>query len=38
VELGSTRQQRVGEQAGITYQTGNSQRQNQTFEVKVEVL
>jgi hypothetical protein len=38
VELGSTRQQRVGEQSGITYQTGNSRRQNQTFEVKVEVL
>jgi len=38
VELGSTRQRRAGEQSGITYQTGGSSRDNQTFEVKVEVL
>jgi hypothetical protein len=38
VELGSTRQRLAGEQSGITYQTGGSSRENQTFEVKVEVL
>ena len=38
VELGSPRQQRAGATSGISYQTGNSRRQNQNFEVKVEVL
>lgn len=38
VELGSTRQQRVGKQSGITYQTSGNSRQNQAFEVRVEVL
>lgn len=38
VELGSTRQRRAGEQSGIVYQTGGNRQQNQTFEVRVEVL
>ncbi|NMT62399.1 secretin N-terminal domain-containing protein [Marinobacter orientalis] len=38
VELGSTRQQRAGEQSGITYQTSGDTQRNQAFEVKVEVL
>ncbi|KPQ02911.1 secretin N-terminal domain-containing protein [Marinobacter sp. HL-58] len=38
VELGSTRERRAGEKSGITYQTGGDSRQNQTFEVRVEVL
>lgn len=38
VELGSTRQRQAGEQSSITYQTGGSSRENQTFEVRVEVL
>lgn len=38
VELGSTRQRRVGEQSGITYQTSGNSQQNQTFEVRVDVL
>lgn len=38
VELGSTRQRLAGEQSGIVYQTGGSSRENQTFEVRVEVL
>lgn len=37
IELGSTRERRVGEQSGITYQTGGNSQQNQTFEVRVEV-
>ncbi|MFN2360708.1 MAG: secretin N-terminal domain-containing protein [Marinobacter sp.] len=38
VELGSTRERSASEQSGITYQTGGDSRQNQTFEVRVEVL
>lgn len=38
VELGSTRQRLAGEQSGITYQTGGNRHENQTFEVRVEVL
>lgn len=38
VELGSTRERRAGEQSGIVYQTSGNSRQNQTFEVRVEVL
>lgn len=38
VELGSTRQRRAGEQSGITYQTGGNSRENQTFEVRIDVL
>ena len=37
VELGSTRERRVGDQGGITYQTSGNSQQNQTFEVRVEV-
>ncbi|MDX1553179.1 MAG: secretin [Marinobacter sp.] len=37
IELGSTSERRVGEQSGITYQTGGNSQQNQTFEVRVEV-
>lgn len=38
VELGSTRSRQAGSQSGITYQVGGSERENQTFEVKVELL
>lgn len=38
VELGGTQERRAGEQSGITYQTSGNRQQNQTFEVKVEVL
>ncbi len=38
VELGSTRERRAGERSGIVYQTSGNSRQNQTFEVRVEVL
>lgn len=38
VELGSSRQRREGKQSGITYQTSGGSRENQTFEVKVDVL
>ena len=38
VELGSTRSRQAGSQSGITYQVGGSEQENQTFEVKVELL
>ncbi|WP_227537896.1 hypothetical protein [Marinobacter vulgaris] len=38
VELGSTRQRRAGEQSGIIYQTSGSRRENQAFEVRVDLL
>ncbi|MCR8914703.1 type II and III secretion system protein [Marinobacter panjinensis] len=38
VELGSTRERRVGKQSGIIYQTSGNSRQNQTFEVRVELF
>ncbi|MEX2476323.1 secretin N-terminal domain-containing protein [Marinobacter sp.] len=38
VELGSTRSRRSGSQSGITYQVGGQQSDNQTFEVKVDLL
>lgn len=38
VELGSSQERRAGRQSGITYQTGGDNRQNQRFEVRVDLL
>lgn len=38
VELGSARQTRAVEESGITYQVGGDSRNNQVFEVLVEVM
>lgn len=38
VELGSTRSRQSGTRSGITYQVGGSERDNQTFEVRVDLL
>jgi type II secretory pathway component GspD/PulD (secretin) len=38
VELGSTRESRNVEKSGITYQVGGDSRNNQVFEVRVEVM
>ncbi|MGM0768726.1 MAG: secretin N-terminal domain-containing protein [Pseudomonadota bacterium] len=38
VELGSTRSRQAGTQSGITYQVGGNERENQTFEVRVDLF
>jgi hypothetical protein len=38
VELGSSRTSRAGNRSGITYRAGGNRQQNQTFEVKVNLL
>lgn len=38
VELGSTQTTEAGSQSGITYRVGGDSQQNQSFEVRVEVL
>lgn len=38
VELGSTRSSQASNHSGITYQVGGDQRENQTIEVRVELL
>lgn len=38
VELGSTRRSQSGNRSGITYRVGGDQRENQTVEVRVEIL
>ncbi len=38
VELGSTRSNQASNHSGITYQVGGDQRENQTIEVRVELL
>ncbi len=38
ITLGSVRQSRSGDSAGIVYQTGSNSQQNQTWQVRVDVM